>query len=397
MGLFDARKILLFGGGNNPVLDANFLTGGTVTNGSVSIGPNSPKLTFTRATNAWYFNSSGLLVVASAGFARLDYGINGTSSLGLLVEQAATNVVLWNRDLTNAVWTLGATMTSAKDQTGIDGVLNSASSITGGAVSATNTILQTTTFVIAAAFQTAYVKRLIGSGVVNMTLDGGVTWTAITVTAAWTRVSIPTQTLANPVVGFQIITSGDSIAVDCVQNEAGIFATSPIVTTTVAVTRNADQPTMATSGISGWKGDGNSIIAQGMLPSTYSSPGTNTDNTIFFGTAATVGLAFGLGLINNDYEASSTLKFSALHTGGTTVTGVPIRLGFSYISGAQFLVQNKTSASGTSTYTPGTETTLHIGYQNNIRYFNGWVQRIRVWNRVLPNSAIQSLTQPGSN
>ena len=50
-------------------------------------------------------------------------------------------------------------------------------------------------------------------------MNGGTTWTAVTATASWTRVSVPTVTMANPVVGFRIVTSGDSIAVDMVQNE----------------------------------------------------------------------------------------------------------------------------------------------------------------------------------
>jgi hypothetical protein len=96
-----------------------------------------------------------------------------------------------------------------------------------------------------ARFQTAYVKRITGSGTVEMTMDNGSTWTAITVTAGWTRVSIPTQTLANPTVGFRIVTSGDAIAVDYVDNENGTFATSSLATTSASTNRNADVVTLA--------------------------------------------------------------------------------------------------------------------------------------------------------
>ena len=56
-----------------------------------------------------------------------------------------------------------------------------------------------------------------------------------------------TATLANPSVGFKISTSGYAIDVDCVQNEAGAIATSPIVTTTATVTRNAESLTYQTA------------------------------------------------------------------------------------------------------------------------------------------------------
>lgn len=162
--------------------------------------------------------------------------------IGLGIWEARTNVALWNRDLTNAAWTLGATMTSAKNQVGIDGVANSASSLTGGSASATNTILQAITLASSARFQTAYVKRLVGTGIIYMTMDGGSTYVDVTsqIGASYARISIPTQTLANPSIGFKIATNGDSIAVDGVQNENGTFATPVIFTAASAVARAAD-------------------------------------------------------------------------------------------------------------------------------------------------------------
>lgn len=63
---------------------------------------------------------------------RLVYDPVTLASQGILVEEARTNVVLWNRDLTNAAWTK-TNITAAKDQTGIDGFASSASKITATA------------------------------------------------------------------------------------------------------------------------------------------------------------------------------------------------------------------------------------------------------------------------
>lgn len=193
--------------------------------------------TFSRAQTGTYTDSLGNVTSFASGVPR-------RGDLGLLIEESRVNVALWNRDLTNAAWTKSST-TVALDQTGIDGTANSASSIT--ATGANGTVLQAITLASSARFQTAYVKRITGSGVVNMTMDNGVTWTAITVTGAWTRVNIPTQTLANPTVGFRLVTSGDKIAVDGVQNENGVFATSVIFTTSASVTRAADVFNMPSS------------------------------------------------------------------------------------------------------------------------------------------------------
>ena len=163
--------------------------------------------------------------------------------LGVKIELAATNVVLRNRDLTNASWTK-TNCTAAKDQTGIDGVSNSASSLTASAGNAT--CLQAITLASSARYQTAFVKRLTGSGTIEMTMDNGTTWTAVTVTASWSRVSIPKQTLANPTVGFRIVTSGDAVAIDFVQNENSTVESSPIeVPAGSTVTRAVDQVAIA--------------------------------------------------------------------------------------------------------------------------------------------------------
>lgn len=193
----------------------------------------------TRSTTGYADDVNGLYTSFAINTPRI-------TSKGLLIEGIRTNSTLWNRDLTNVAWT-PTTMTAAKDQTGVDGVASSASSIL--ATGANATIIQTmTTGAGTARWQTAFVKRLVGVGTVNMTMDNGATWTAVTVTSAWTRVSIPTQTPGgNPQVGFQIVTSGDQIAVDFVQNEdSGFFATSPIATTTVAVARSADAVIIST-------------------------------------------------------------------------------------------------------------------------------------------------------
>ncbi len=196
------------------------------------------------ATSVAYI-SPGVLGVLNYGanMSRVEWAPDPVTALVqqyLLLEPAATNVVLQNRDLTNAAWTK-TSCTPAKDQIGVDGTANGASSLVATAGNAT--CLQAITLASSQRFQTAYVKRLIGSGEVDMTTDGGTTWTNITSglsATLWTRISIPAQTLANPSVGFRLVTNGDKIAVDFVQNETGSFQTSVIATTTAAVTRNVD-------------------------------------------------------------------------------------------------------------------------------------------------------------
>jgi hypothetical protein len=156
------------------------------------------------------------------------YGLDAiTPEPAIIHEPATSNLALLPRDLTNAAY-VKTDCTAAKTATGTDGILNSASTLTATAGNAT--CLQTVTSASALRVTGAFIKRRTGTGVINMTQDNGSTWTPVTVPAAWdeTPLVIPAATLANPVFGFQIVTSGDAIDIDWVQHELGAYITSPI-------------------------------------------------------------------------------------------------------------------------------------------------------------------------
>lgn len=169
------------------------------------------------------------------------------TNLGLWVEQPRTNAVLYSRDLTNAAW-VKTNMTAAKNVMGVDNVANSASVMTANAPDAT--ILQSITLASSQRFQSAYVKRISGTENIFMTMDGGTTWTNITsqITSNWTRISLPTAVITNPQVGFKIANSGDSVAIDFVQNENGNTISSPRETTTAAINSFGDRASAEDSG-----------------------------------------------------------------------------------------------------------------------------------------------------
>jgi hypothetical protein len=157
---------------------------------------------------------------------------------GLLTEGARTNIALHNRDLTQAAW-VKTNVTAARDALGVDGLANGASRLTATAGNAT--CLQTVTLGSSARFMSAWIRRITGTGVIEMTTNNGTNWDPVTFTGQYARVSIPTRTVTNPVFGFRIVTSGDVIVVDFVQNENGTFATSEIAVGATAVTRPTDQ------------------------------------------------------------------------------------------------------------------------------------------------------------
>lgn len=205
-------------------------------------GPLDPRITFTRSSARTCWAATTFLVTLGNNQPCFDYYPGTSVPRGLLIEGSRTNLLLWNRDLTNAAWTK-SNMTVAKTATGLDGVANSASRLT--ATSNNGTVLQAVTSGSAARATTAYVRRVSGTGTVEMTQNGGTNWTAVTVTSQWTRVGPASATITNPSVGFRLATSGDAIEVDFVQLENGTFASSAIATGASAVTRASDNAQIA--------------------------------------------------------------------------------------------------------------------------------------------------------
>lgn len=233
-----AGEIRLRGYSDDPIptLDLDFTTGTL-----------DSRITFTRGSSGTYVDEDGLLQTAGNNVARFEWSAG--VCLGLLVEEARTNLCLHNSDLTNAAWTK-TNMTTSKTATGPDGQANSATIITATAGNAT--VLQSITSASAARATAAWVKRRTGSGTIQMTQNGGTLWTTVTVTSGWTKVSIPSATVTNPSVGFRVVSSGDAIDVAYVQCETGAYPTSSIATTTTSQTRSVDGAVMTGTGFSDW-------------------------------------------------------------------------------------------------------------------------------------------------
>jgi hypothetical protein len=201
------------------------------TDGAIPAG-----LSCTRSSVATYFGAAGLLLTAAVNEARLQW-TGGQAEL--LVEPAATNSLQNCRDWTATGWT-ASNMTRARVATGIDGVANSATRLTATANNATVTQVGGTGFGCFSVF----VRRVSGSGAVELTGNGFTNVTAITLTSAWQRFAI--STAATATVGIRLGTAGDVIEVDFAQHEVGgssINPTSPILTAGGPATRQADSIT----------------------------------------------------------------------------------------------------------------------------------------------------------
>lgn len=201
--------------------------------------------TFTRSGSAVCTKNDGTLVTLTSNQLRSNSG-------GYERESSAINLALHSRDLSQAAWTK-SNATCAKTATGADEVANSASTCTASA--ANGTITQTVTSSGARA-TSAYVKRRTGTGTLEVSRNGGTSYTDITACvdsgtgctashSGFRRVTplthaALTSSQTNPSLVFRIGTSGDAFDFDYVQDEVSTIATSPISTGGTSVTRAAD-------------------------------------------------------------------------------------------------------------------------------------------------------------
>ena len=213
---------------------------------------------------------------------RFDHDPTTGESLGLLVEEARTNVVTWSQDFSQADWGKAASTVVA---TAVASPIQGVNYQKIEATSANTTVGVTSIAVTAATQQRAisFFAQPLGNisrvlvviqGIdarININLvDGTFTTNAIatgsTVSVSGQRfsVSTPTLTLATGVRFFlkrtgeidtntpTTIAIGEGLYLTGAQMEAGAFATSYIPTTSATVTRAADVASITGSNFSSW-------------------------------------------------------------------------------------------------------------------------------------------------
>ena len=249
------------------------------------------RITFTRATNGTYFNSSGVLTTAGSGVARFDHKLENGSwvNKGLLIEEQRTNILLQSENL-GTTWTNFNTTDSLNVETAPDGT-TTADEIIDNATNVAHYMQQVVTFnrnntscfsVFLKSNNHQWVRLAIGSnttnqvqayfdlvnGVIgtvqNLNSGSGATATMTDVGDGWYRCSLAGASNdggANQGYAIALAESdgngsysgtGTSIYAWGMQAEAGAFPTSYIKTTTASVTRNADQASMTGTDFSDW-------------------------------------------------------------------------------------------------------------------------------------------------
>jgi hypothetical protein len=347
--------------------------------------------TVTRDTTARRFNSAGLIASVASGIPRLDYYTSGGTAgcPALLVEPAATNLVLHSRDLTNAVWS-GTNVTRVKNAVGADGVASGATTLT--ATAASGTVLQALSHASQSRVFSAYVRRVTGTGAIQMTTNNGTTWTTVTISSLYTQVACAAQTVASGTIGFRMAVSGDVIEVDFTQGEVGPVATSPIVNAAASGSRSAD--VISVSG-----------AVSGSIGQTEGTIYVEFEHTSNTAERRLIALSDGTATNRIFIWAMSNILYAQIQ-GNSLIIVNPIpsgynKMAFAYqqngVSGNLFAsINGGAVVSGTSTTYPATINRVAIGSSENaaagVFQWNNRIRAAALYTTRLTNAELQSLT-----
>lgn len=354
-----------------------------------------PRWAYARASTRWGRNRLGLLVPVAANYPAFDHDPNSGESLGLMSGEAATNYCRYNRDLTQAArWTL-SNCTAAKNAFGIDGVASSASTLT--ATGANATALQTIAGSTGSATRIfgAWVRRKTGAGGIYITQDNGGTWTDITGSinsTTWARCELPAATVASPVCGFKLATSGDEIEVDhCLHTNKAFLPADIECPADADVTVTADTCSMplgdwfnALEGTFLWRGSRATVSATGGNPFSVSDGSSNNRiNMQFSGTGAVPQLSVASGGVTQASPYSGTVAANEI-----------FNFAFRYkvdnfavaLNGVQ--TANSTDTSGS---VPAV-TTLYIGTAAGVATSLIRHSRLIYWPKALNDTALKAIT-----
>jgi len=390
-------------------------------------------ITFTRASTATYVAGDGRLKTAAVNEARFDHNPTTGESLGLLVEEQRTNLLLQSNQF-DTTWTNNNSSETASAGTAPDGT-NTAWELrdTVDAVTTSHAIQQTIAFTSgltytasmwakagtlpavnslgiifpSSAFGATLISRFnLSTGIVSGVAAGS----ANTITAypnGWYRctMSLPATATTSANIGFR---TGTNVATSYVgdgngtillwgaQLEAGAFSTSYIPTTTATVTRAADVPSISGSNFSSWyRQDEGTLYVEGSVPVGVSgaralagiSDGTNNERIIIGhnGTTTTSGL-----VVNNNVTQVTSFNGGA----NSFPPGERRKLALAYkIDDFGFTTVPGTTTAQDSSGTVPTVDRLQIGNAPGRTEPSQPIQRVVYWPARLSNTTLQRVTQ----
>ena len=423
-----------------PSLDLNF----AISKSLVDQVTGQSLVSFARASTGSYVGSDGLVKTAAANVPRFDHNPTTGESLGLLVEEARTNLLVRSEEFDNASWAKtallafgsGSTTNAIAAPSGA-GTADLLTEDTATAEHFTEQNFSTTSgatysfsvFVKAGASKTTVVLRLTSaawSGGANNQVRFNLSTGASTILSGspvafsqnfgngWWRFTIVStaSSAGTPAARIHLTDSsgntnyaGDGtsgIYIWGAQLEAGAFPTSYIPTTSATATRAADVASITGANFSSWYNQTEGVMfasgdfanaGAGSFSRIVSLAGANAGiDEISFYTRVAIGA--GDGAIYGTVTVNSSLEADLNPPPGLPNSSGGYRSAIAYKANDFGLSSNGfTPAIDTSGSLP---TITQLIIMGNIRFQNrlsGHVRRLTFWPIRLPNATLQTITQ----
>jgi hypothetical protein len=389
-----------------------------------------PRITFSRASTGTYEDANGVIQSAASNVARFDHDPATGESLGLLIEEARTNLALYSGDFSNAAWAEVGTTKTANALAAPDGT-TTAALVVPTAASATHKLRQNVSTTDSALTFSVYLKAAgytrialneqaqIGSSsaIINLA-DGSGATSGTTVSNAgngWYRVSwsstfgsgspkafcvvvLPTGGSGENPNNFTWTADGTSgIYIWGAQVEVGAFPTSHIPTTAATVTRAADVASITGTNFSSWYNQ-----SKGSIVCNYRS---NKNSSNVFGAFAIsdnspnnriVHAGNVSGFSVQGFSIVSGIEQASPSTGSTGAQGSAFKFAFGYKQDDFVAAGNgafNTDASGLVPTVSRIDFGFYYPGSPNSNTLNGAISRLTYWPTRLTNAQLQTLTR----
>jgi hypothetical protein len=418
-----------------PTLDLDFANSKTL----------DPRITFTRASGGSYVGADGLIKYAGVNEARFDHDPSTGESLGLLIEEARTNLLLRSEEFNNGYWSKTRSSVTANAIEAPDGTLTADKLVESALANNTFYLRRNTTLSASTKYSiSVYAKAaerteatiiLFGSNgweatssiTVNLlngnfTLSGsGATGSVTYVDRGWYKISISQTTdvtTGSKNVDFYTAVNGSTaytgdgtsgIYLWGAQLEEGSFPTSYIPTQASTRTRAADDASITGKNFSEWyRQDEGTIFAKGKSSSDTDTSTNGRSGIVWLAPlAATLRGIYlttrkdgnnQIELAVRDDDGATALSTNHILTSGYKVAGSYDKnlgiLRFS-LDGEPTKIFNRPTLLGFNT----TQASLVIGSgvpfgsNTTTRKPNSTISKITYYPRALTPSQIQALTR----
>jgi hypothetical protein len=407
-----------------PTLDLNFAAAKRL----------DPRITYSRASTGTFVGSNGLIQSAAVNQARFEHNPLTGESLGLLVENARTNLVRYSQDMTDVTWSKTNLTVTKETIAGPAGTIGY-DKVTLGTFTATaaqlrmsitltpGTLCSNSIYVKQGTCRYVYlVQQFTNSGGTGAYFDlqtgtfltgGGLTASSTTIQAlanGWYRIQLTVtdvgpgasagfilipMTIPNPAInnsgGRQYNGNGEFIYAYGAQIEAGSFPTSYIPTVASAATRAGDVADITGANFSSWFNSSAGTVSVsnktlGILPGSGAlgawSINDNTTNN-------------ELTLLNLQPYYRVLIKSGNLVVAGNwlnSTTFSSITTGVSYDTTGASWNYNGTTPNNFSTAGALLATQLEFGHEAQNRRGNTCIKRFTYWPVRLPDAQLQALT-----